>query len=134
MVAMVGGSAGTVYVPLGCSFRGKDRMYIDAIVNIVGKAMTLVATAIALRFGGGLTDVILMQGVGGISTLLVGAIAARRLDIAVKAPVMKALWELIRHGAPLAAFSLVIASQAFVEIWMLSAFAGPAVVGLYRAS
>jgi O-antigen/teichoic acid export membrane protein len=96
--------------------------------------MTLVATAIALRFGGGLTDVILMQGVGGISTLLVGAIAAWRLDIAVKAPVMKALRELLRHGAPITAFSLVIASQAFVEILMLSAFAGPAVVGWYGAS
>ena len=67
-------------------------------------------------------------------TLLVGAIAALRLDIAVKAPVMTAFRELLRHGAPLAAFSLVIASQPFVEILMLSVFAGPAVVGWYGAS
>ena len=42
------------------------------LYNIVGKAMTLVATAIALRFGGGLKEVILMQAVGGVSTLLAG--------------------------------------------------------------
>ena len=134
LLAMMAAVPVTLFVPFDCSFRGRDRMDIDAFANIVGKAMTLVATAIALRFGGGLTEVILMQGVGGISTLLVGAIAARRLDIAVKAPVMKALRELLRHGAPIAAFSLVIASQPFIEILMLSAFAGPAVVGWYGAS
>ena len=58
-------------------------MDVDAFVNIIGKAMTLVATAIALRLGGGLTEVILMQAVGGASILLAGAIAARRLDIKV---------------------------------------------------
>ena len=119
--------------PFDCCFRGKDRMDIDAFANNVGKAITLVATAIALRLGGGLTEVILMQGVGNISSLLVGIIAAQRLDIAVKAPVMKALRELLEHGAPIAAFSLVIASQPFFEILQLSAFAGPAVVGWYGA-
>ena len=109
-------------------------MDVDAFVNIVGKAMTLVATAIALRLGGGLTEVILMQGVGGVSILLAGAIAALRLDIKVEAPVMKLLRELLRHGAPLATFSLVIASQPFIEILMLSALAGAAVVGWYGAS
>jgi O-antigen/teichoic acid export membrane protein len=123
-----------LFVPLSCSFRGKDRMDVDAFANIVGKAMTLVATAIALRFGGGLTEVILMAGVGGISTLLVGAIAAPRLNVAVNAPVMKIVRELLQHGAPIAAFTLVVASQPFVEILMLSAFTGPAVVGWYGAS
>jgi O-antigen/teichoic acid export membrane protein len=134
LLAMVAAVPGTLFAPFDYSFRGKDRMDIDAFANIVGKAMTLVATIIVLRFGGGLTEMILMQGVGGIATLLVGAIAALRLGIAVKAPVMKALQELLRHGAPIAAFSLVIASQPSVEILMLSAFTGPAVVGWYGAS
>jgi O-antigen/teichoic acid export membrane protein len=134
LLTMMAAVPATVFAPFDFSFRSRDRMDIDAFVNIVGKAMALVATAIALLFGGGLTEVILMQGVGGISTLLVGAIAALRLDIAVKAPVMKALRELLRHGAPIAAFSLVIALQPFVEVLMLSAFAGPAVVGWYGAS
>jgi O-antigen/teichoic acid export membrane protein len=134
LLAMMAAVPAALFAPFDYSFRGKDRMDIDAFANIVGKAVTLVATAIALRFGGGLREVILMQGVGGVSTLLVGAIAALRLDIAVKAPVMKALRELLRHGAPIAVFSLVIASQPSVEILMLSAFAGPAVVGWYGAS
>jgi O-antigen/teichoic acid export membrane protein len=133
LLAMAAAVPTTLFVPFDCSFRGKDRMDIDAFANIVGKAMALVATAIALRFGGGLREVILMQGVGGISTLLVGVIAAHRLDIAVKAPVMKALRELLQHGAPITAFSVVIASQPFLEALLLAAFAGPTVVGWYSA-
>ncbi|MGA2999403.1 oligosaccharide flippase family protein [Bradyrhizobium sp.] len=135
LLAMAAGvPVAALFMPLDCSFRAKDRMDIDAFANIVGKAITLVATAIALHFGGGLTEVILMQGVGNISTLLAGIIAAQRLGIAVKPPVMKTLRELVRHGAPIAAFSLVVASQPFLEILLLSALAGPAVVGWYGAS
>jgi O-antigen/teichoic acid export membrane protein len=123
----------SLFTPFDCSFRAKDRMDIDVFANIVGKAMTLVATAVALGFGGGLTEIILMLGVGNCLTLLIGVIAARRLDIAVKGPVMEALRELLRHGAPIAASSLVIASQPFLEILLLSALAGPAVVGWYGA-
>jgi O-antigen/teichoic acid export membrane protein len=75
-----------------------------------------------------------MQGVGSIVTLLVGVIAALRLGIAVKAPMIKVLRELFQHGAPIAAFSLLIASQPFIEILILSTFAGAAVVGWYGAS
>jgi O-antigen/teichoic acid export membrane protein len=134
LLAVMAAIPATLFAPFDCSFRGKDRMDIDAFANVVGKAMTVVATAIALRLGGGLTDVILMQGIGNISTLLVGAIAALRLNIAVKAPVTKALRELFWHGAPIAAFSLVLASQALVETLMLSALVAPAVVGWYGAS
>jgi O-antigen/teichoic acid export membrane protein len=134
LLTMAAAVPATLFGPFDCSFRGKDRMDIDALANIVGKAMTLVATAIAMHFGGGLTEVILMLGVGNIATLLVGIIAAQRLDIAVKLPAMKALRELLRYGAPIAAFSLVIGSQPFLEILLLSAFAGPAVVGWYGAS
>jgi O-antigen/teichoic acid export membrane protein len=133
LLAVTASVPAALFGPFDCSFRGKDRMDIDAFANIVGKAVTLVATAITLRLGGGLAEVILMQGVGNISTLLVGIIAAQRLDIAVKAPVMKELRELLRYGAPIAAFSLVIASQPFLEILLLSALAGPAVVGWYGA-
>ena len=62
LLAMMSGIPATLFAPFACSFRSRDRMDVDAFVNIVGKAMTLVATAIALRFGGGLTEVILMQG------------------------------------------------------------------------
>jgi O-antigen/teichoic acid export membrane protein len=133
LLAMIAAIPATLFVPLDCSFRGKDRMDIDVFANIVGKATTLVATFVALRLGGGLTEVVLMQGVGYVSTLLVGVVAAQRLDIEIKAPVMKAIRELLVYGAPIAAFSLVMASQPFFEILLLSAFAGPAVVGWYGA-
>jgi O-antigen/teichoic acid export membrane protein len=133
LLAVVAGIPGTLSVPLGCSFRGRDRMDIDAFATSVGKAITLIATYLALRFGGGLTEVILMGGAGGIATLLVAIVAASRLDIAVKAPVTKAFGEIFRHGAPLAAFSLVLASQSFLDILLLSILAGPTVVGWYGA-
>jgi O-antigen/teichoic acid export membrane protein len=133
LLAMMAGIPAAVFATLACSFRSRDRMEIDAIANSVGKAMTLIATFIALRFGGGLTEVILMGGIGAISTLLVGVIAVLRLDVAVKAPVMKAVGEIFRHGAPITAFFLVLAAQPFIEIMMLSAFAGPTVVGWFGA-
>ena len=134
LLAMISGIPSTLFAPLACSFRSRNRMDVDAFVGIVGKAMTLVATAVALGLGGGLKEVILMQAVGGVSVLLVGAIAALRLDIKFAAPVMRLLREILRYGAPLATFSLVIASQPFIEIMMLSALAGAAVVGWYGAS
>jgi O-antigen/teichoic acid export membrane protein len=134
LLAVMAAVPASLNAPFAFSFRGKDRMDIEVLANLVGKVVTLVATVIALRLGAGLAEVILMGGIGNISILLVGAIAALRLDMAVKAPVMKALRELLRQGAPIAAFSLVTASQPFVEILMLSVFAGPAVVGWYGAS
>ncbi len=133
VLAMMAAVPATLLGPVGCSFRARNRMDLDASANIVGKAMTLIATFIALRLGGGLTEVILMGGIGGISMLLFGAIAAKRLDIKVKAPAMKLVRELVRHGASIAAFSVVIASQPFVEILLLSALTSSAVVGWFGA-
>ena len=134
LLAMAVGLPFALSAPFDCSFRGKDRMDIGVLANLVGKAVTLIATAVALRFGGGLKYVILMLGVGNISTLVVALIAAQRFNVAVKIPGMKVLRELVRHGAPIAVFSLVLASQPFLEILLLSAFAGAAVVGWYGAS
>jgi O-antigen/teichoic acid export membrane protein len=133
LLAMIAAVPSVLFSPFDYSFRGKDRMDLDAFVNFVGKAVTLVATVIALRLGGGLTALILMQGVGNLATLLVGAFAALRLNIAIKAPEIKAMREHLDHGAPIAAFSLVIATQPFLEIVLLSAFAAHEVVGWYGA-
>lgn len=134
LLAIICGIPATLFAPFGCAFRSRDRMDVDAFVGIVGKAVTLVAIAIALSFGGGLMEVILTTAVGGISTLFVGAIAASRLHIGIKSPRVTLLRELVRCGAPLASFSLVIASQPFIQILMLSALAGATVVGWYGAS
>lgn len=133
-LSLIAAIPNNLFLPFGCSFRSKDRMDLDVIANNVGKAMTLLATLVALHLGGGLTEVILMQIVGGSATLLIGLVAARRLRIAVEAPQTATLRELYRHGAPLAAFSLLIATQPFIEILLLSALAGSVVVGWYGAS
>lgn len=134
LLSMLSGIPATLFAPFACSLRSKDRMDVDASVNIIGKAMTLVATAIALRLGGGLPEVILMQAVGGVTILLAGLTAALRVNIKAAAPETKVLRECLQHGAPLATFSLVVSSQPFIEIMMLSALAGAAVVGWYGAS
>ena len=134
LLSMVCGIPATLFLPFACAFRGRDRMDVEAAVNILGKTVSLVSVAIVLHFGGGLTEVIATQAVAGVSMLLAGTIAARRLDIKLAAPKMNMLRELLRNGAPLATFSLVVASQPFIEIMMLSALAGAAVVGWYGAS
>ena len=134
LLAMTVGIPAALFGTFDCCFRGKDRMDLDAFAINVGKAITLVATAIVLCFSVGLTQAILTQGVGNIATLVVGLIAARRLVISVKAPAMNALRELLRCGAPIVAFSLVLAVQPFLDVLLLSAFAGSAVVGWYGAS
>jgi O-antigen/teichoic acid export membrane protein len=134
LLTMLSGIPSALFIPFVCTFRSRDRMDVDAFINIVGKAVALVAVAGVLRLGGGLTEVILMQAVGGVSVLLMGIIAARRLEIKVAAPEMKLLRQLLGSGAPLAAFSLVLASQSFIEVLMLSALTGATVVGWYGAS
>lgn len=79
-------------------------------------------------------EVILVQGVGGLSTLVLGILFARRLSLKVKPAQPVVLRELFWQGAPIAAFTFVITSQPFIEIMMLSAFAGSTVVGWYGAS
>jgi O-antigen/teichoic acid export membrane protein len=117
-----------------CSlFRGKDRMDLDVIVGIVGKALTLAATLITLYLGGGVLEVILAQCVGGIASLVAAAFIALRLGVKVGAPAFRALRELLWFGAPIVALSLVTALQPFTEVMMLSAFTGSEVVGWYGA-
>jgi O-antigen/teichoic acid export membrane protein len=134
LFAVVAGIPGTLSAPFACSFRARDRMDLDVLGGVLGKAITVVATAAALRFGGGIVEVILTQGIGGISSLLVALVAAVRLRIGVKAPVARTFREILWQGAPIAAFSLVIASQPFIEVLLLSAFTSPTVVGWYGAS
>lgn len=134
LLAVVVGVPGTLLGPFSCSFRARDRMDLDVLVNVLGKAVILIGTIIALRFGGGLTQILFMLGIGGISSLLGGLFAAMRIGITVRAPAARAMRELLLRGAPITAFSLVIASQGFIEIMMLSAFTNSTVVGWYGAS
>jgi O-antigen/teichoic acid export membrane protein len=124
----------TIYAPFGYTLRGKDRMDVDVYATIAGRLVLLVATFVALRMGGGLTEVILMQAAAGLATLLVGGYLAFQLGLKVKAPTTKAVRELFFQGWPIVVFALVTASQSLGEMLILSAFAGSTVVGWYGAS
>lgn len=133
LVVLVGFPA-SLYQPFNCIFRGNDRMDVDAIVGIVGKAMVLAATLLVVYRGGGLTHVILAQGVGSIASLLVGGTIARRAGIAVKRPKVLLLRELWRGGAPIVVFGLAFSLHSFVDTLMLSRMTNSAVVGWYAAA
>ena len=133
LLALMVGIPASLFVPFSCSIRSKDRMDFDAMATNLGKAFALTATVIALRVGG-LPEVILAQGVGGIATLLIGFAAAKRLGITVRLPDKAVLRELFRRGAPIAAFSLVLATQPIVEVLLISTLTNAAVVGWYGAS
>ncbi|MFM9845645.1 MAG: oligosaccharide flippase family protein [Hyphomicrobiaceae bacterium] len=124
----------TLYSPFGYTLRGKDRMDIDVYATIAGRLVLLATTFVALRLGGGLTEVILMQAAAGLASLLVGGHNAFRLGLRAKAPSAKAVRELVFQGAPIVLYALVVASQSLGEMLILSAFAGSTVVGWYGAS
>jgi O-antigen/teichoic acid export membrane protein len=124
----------TIYSPFSYTLRGKDRMDIDVYATIAGRLVLLAATFVALRLGGGLMEVILMQAAAGLATLLVGGYLAFQLGLRAKAPTAKAVRELFFQGTPIVLFALVTASQSLGEMLILSAFAGSTVVGWYGAS
>lgn len=115
-------------------FRGKDLMHVDVIVVVVGRALTVGTTLTALKFGGGVTEAVLAQCVGGIGCLLIGTWIALRLGFKVTLPSSKVLRELTWAGAPIVAASMVAGLQPLIEVLLLSHLTGPAVVGWYAAS
>lgn len=120
--------------PLCFVLRGKERMDLDAIVQIVAKALTLIATLLVLAFGGGVIEVVIASGAGGIGALLVSLVLARQLDIKVAAPAREALYGHFRTGLPIAALALVILAQPLLDVLILSLFTGREVVGWYGAA
>lgn len=125
---------GNITQPIGYLFRGKDRMDLDALVLVLGRALVLVGTLIALGLGGGLTAVVLAQGLSGAGILLAHLYMARKLSFEIVPPAVASLRELFISGAPLAAFALTLALQPFIDVLILSARADTHVVGWFGAA
>jgi PST family polysaccharide transporter len=123
----------TLYPALGFVLRGTDQMGLDAAVNVFYKALNLVAILAALYLGGGLTEIILAQCVGGVGLLVVSVYIALRLRLTIKPPTSGVLRELTKSGTPIVLYSLTIAFQPFVEVMILSTLTEPEVVGWYGA-
>lgn len=120
--------------PFGLVFRGKERMDLDAVTGTVWKALTLFATLPVLAWGGGVFEVILASGVGGIAALLTGLYLARQLGLKVSAPSLQALKEQFWIGAPIAALMFLLLVQPLVDVLILSSLTAREVVGWYGAT
>jgi O-antigen/teichoic acid export membrane protein len=123
----------TLYPAVGFVLRGTDRMGLDATINVFYKALNLAAMLAVLYLGGGLTEVILAQAVGGVGLIAASASIALRLGLTVKPPTSGVLWELTRSGTPIVLYALTTVFQPLVEVMILSTLTGPQVVGWYGA-
>ncbi len=124
----------TVIQPVGYLFRAKDRMDLDTFVLVLAKALLLVAAVIAIQLGGGLTAIVLSQGVSAFGPLVVCLILVRVYGIKFGRPVAGTVQELFRSGAPILVFSVTIAVQPFIDVLLLSVLTEPRVVGWYGAA
>ncbi len=134
LMAMIVSLPTIVSVPYGLTFRAKNLMGIDAMAGVVSKAAALVATIFALRLGGGLRELVLMQGVGAIASLMLVMFFVARHELKTKYPTRETASVIVWGGIAIVAFALLIASQPFLEVLILSALTAPVVVGWYGAS
>jgi O-antigen/teichoic acid export membrane protein len=118
----------------GYVFRARDRMDVDQVNGIVGKVVGLVATLLALYWGGKVFEVLLAGAIGGLCWLGIALYQARRLDVKVAAPTYSGLQEQLRLGAPIAVYGFTFALHPLVDVWVLSRLTAPEVVGWYGAA
>jgi PST family polysaccharide transporter len=115
-------------------FRGRERMDRDALLNVVLKFATLVASLACLALGGRLVALVLVPAVGGILTLVLAIVFYRRLGLPPINATSAVALELARDGAPMLAMSLAVAVQPYFDANILYRLASPGVVGWYGAS
>ena len=118
----------------GYVFRGRDRMDLDAAVNITGKALTVAVTVPALHLGGGLLTVVLLQAAGGAGALVLATFMSASIRVRAQRPERGILRELARNGTPIAVFLVAMAVQPFIDAVVLSKLAPVEVVGWYGAA
>jgi O-antigen/teichoic acid export membrane protein len=120
--------------PFGYLFRGRDRMDLDAMVTVVGKALTVAATLSLLLLGGRLGWVIVAQGFGGLGALALAILLGRRIGLQLARPERATLRMLGSEGSSLAVFMVAIAVQPYLDVVILSRLSPPTVVGWYGAA
>jgi O-antigen/teichoic acid export membrane protein len=114
------------------AFEGIRRMALQLRGVVAGRVVVVVATAIALGVGGGLTGVFAAQGLAWLVTLAVFGWTWRRTvhpsDQHIDAASM------VRASVPFAGFVAFAALQERVDILILDAVRGPEDVGIYRGA
>jgi len=119
---------------VGWVFRGHERMDRDAVLNVVLKLATLIASIACLALGGRLLGLVLAWSVAGCLTLATGIAMYRRLHLPTISATMSTARELLRDGASLLAMGLAIAIEPFLNANILYKMASPEVVGWYGAA
>lgn len=123
-----------ISLPLGYVFRGRDRPDLEVIPAVTGKAFNLAAIFTVLSLGGGLIAAVLAQAAGSISNMLGCIYFTRKVQFRVAAPTAKTINELLYAGVAIALFDLAVALQPVIDVFLLSFFTGPEVVGWYGAA
>jgi len=115
-------------------FRGRERMDYEALITVLGKALTLALTVAVLALGGRLLATILAQGVATTGALAMAALLLQRLSLPPLRTSRDDARELIVGGTPFAAMVLTITAQSYLEAVVLSKLAPAVVVGWYGAA
>ena len=118
----------------GLWFRGKDRVDLDVLIGLVGKALGVAATILVIGAGGGLFAIVGISAVGSIGGFALSLRLFRSFEIPIRLPPARMLGKLVRVGLPIALVSLSMALQSFADIALLSVLAGPVVVGWLGAA
>jgi O-antigen/teichoic acid export membrane protein len=134
LIAVVCGLPLSLLQAYGYTFRGRDRMDLDAAITVAAKTLTVVVTVPAVILGGGVPVVLLMQAIGSASALPGAVLLARKIGLKARRPRRETLQELASGGAPIAAFLVAMAAQPFIDVIVLSKLAPSEAVGWYGAA
>ena len=118
----------------GWVFRGYERMDRDAVINVVLKLTSLIASVACLLLGGRLAGLEVAWSVAGAVTLVTAIAIYRRLHLPALSVTISTARELLRDGASLLAIALAVAVEPYINANILYKMATPAVVGWYGAA
>ncbi|MBK9519491.1 MAG: oligosaccharide flippase family protein [Anaeromyxobacter sp.] len=118
----------------GLVFRARERMDLDAQVQVAFKAAALPLAIGALALGGGVAGVILAQGAAGLLALGLAWLRSRALHLPPLRVARPAWRELLLGGLPILAIGLAVTVQPYIDVLVLTALVPPAPVGWYGAA
>lgn len=116
------------------TFRGRERMDFDALVNVVLKAFTLALTLMFLALGGGLVAVMLASAIGGMIAIGLAMRLYSRLHLPPLTATLRTARELVRGAAPMFTMVLAVQVQPYIDANLLSKLTPRGVVGWYGAA
>jgi O-antigen/teichoic acid export membrane protein len=118
----------------GMVFRARERMDLDAQVQVVFKALTLPFALGALFLGWGVGGVIVAQGAAGLVALGLAVLRSRGLHLPPLHLTRPAWRDLLVGGMPILAIGLAVTVQPYIDVLVLTKLVPAAPVGWYGAA